>query len=109
MHEQSLQEMLRKATTTRQKGKATQHNSPETVIFQRKLAASGGTPINPRPLTFQATLLPTKLLRQLSWLGQILHTSRVDCALCEKTLKKVILYFEYIHSTTVTVLHRDST
>ena len=30
-------------TTTQQKGKATQHNLPETVIFQEKLAASGGT------------------------------------------------------------------
>ena len=30
-------------TTTQQKGKATQHNSPETVIFRRKLAALGGT------------------------------------------------------------------
>ena len=29
-------------TTTQQKGKATQHNSPETVIFKEKLAASGG-------------------------------------------------------------------
>ena len=33
-HEQSIQEMLRKARQQQQqKGKATQHNSPETVIF----------------------------------------------------------------------------
>ena len=70
-HEQSLQEMLRKkgkATTTQQKGKATQHNSPETVIFQRKIGCLGWDS-NPRPSALQATLLPTKPLRQLSWLG----------------------------------------
>ena len=40
-----------KATTaTQQKGKATQHNSPETVIFQEKLAASGGTPTHDHQL-----------------------------------------------------------
>ena len=35
-------------TTTQQKGKATQHNSPETVIFQRKIGCLGWDS-NPRP------------------------------------------------------------
>ena len=39
MYEHTLQEMMQGNTTTQQKGKATQHNSPETV---EKLAASGG-------------------------------------------------------------------
>ena len=52
-HEQSLQEMLRKARQQQQqqKGKATQHNSPETVIFKEKLAASGGTRTHDRQLS----------------------------------------------------------
>ena len=37
--------MKGKATaTTQQKDKASQHNSPETVIFQKKMAASSGIP-----------------------------------------------------------------
>ena len=48
-----------------QKGKATQHNSPETVIFQRKIGCLGWDS-NPRPSALQAT---PKLPRQLSWLG----------------------------------------
>ena len=35
-------------TTTQQKGKATQHNSPETVIFQRKINCLGWDS-NPQP------------------------------------------------------------
>ena len=58
-------------TTTQQKGKATQHNSPETVIFQRKIGCLGWDS-NPR---LQAMLLPTELPRQLSRLGRILHTN----------------------------------
>ena len=64
-----------KATTTKQqKGKAIQHNSPETVIFQRKIGCLGWDS-NPRPSALRAMLLPTELLRQLSWLGRILHTN----------------------------------
>ena len=61
-------------TTTQQKGKATQHNSPETVIFQIKIGCLGWDS-NPRPSALQAMLLPTELPRQLSWLGRILHTN----------------------------------
>ena len=50
-------------TTTQQKGKATQHNSPKTVIFQRKIGCLRWDS-NPRPSALQATLLPTKLPRQ---------------------------------------------
>ena len=57
-----------KATTT------TQHNSPETVVFQRKIGCLGWDS-NPRPSALQAMLLPTELPRQLSWLGRILHTN----------------------------------
>ena len=46
-------------TTTQQKGKATQHNSPETVIFQRKIGCLGWDS-NPRPSAIQAMLLPTE-------------------------------------------------
>ena len=64
--------MLRKKgkamTTTQQKGKAMQHNLPEIVIFQRKIGCLGRDS-NPQPSALQATLLPTKLPRQLSWLG----------------------------------------
>ena len=35
VHEQSLQEMLRKVTTTQQKSKATQHNSPESYFSKK--------------------------------------------------------------------------
>ena len=38
-------------TTTQKKGKATQHNLPETVIFQRKIGCLGW---DPRPSSFQA-------------------------------------------------------
>ena len=62
-----------KATTKpQQKGKATQHNLPEIVILERKIGCLGWDS-NP---AFQAMLLPTELLRQLSWLGQILHTNQ---------------------------------
>ena len=43
-------------TLTQQKGKATQHNSPETVIFQRKIGCLGWDS-NPQPSAFQAMLL----------------------------------------------------
>ena len=62
-----IHEMLRKerqGNTTQQKDKATQHNSPKTVIFQRKKLPWVGL----KPTT-KASLLPTKLPRQLSWLG----------------------------------------
>ena len=66
IHVQSLQEMLRKAK---------QHNSPKTVIFQRKIGCLRWDS-NPRPSAFQAMLLPTEPPRQLSWLGRILHTNQ---------------------------------
>ena len=63
--------MPRKArNTTQQKGKATHHNLPKTVIFQRKIDCLGWDS-NQQPSAFQGTLLPTKLLRQLIWLGRI--------------------------------------
>ena len=70
-YEQSIKEILRRQgnnNNKQQKGKGTQHNSPETVIFQRKIGCLGWDS-NPRPSALQATLLPTKLPRQLSWLG----------------------------------------
>ena len=45
-----IHEMLRKTrqgNTTQQKDKATQHNSPKAVIFQRKNSASGGCTCSP--------------------------------------------------------------
>ena len=49
----------------------TQCNSPKTVIFQRKneLPQAGFEPV-------RSNALPTELLRQLSWLGQITHTKQ---------------------------------
>ena len=58
-----------KATTTQQKGKATQHNSLEIIW----LPLVG---LEPTTISFPGKmLLPTKLPRQLSWLGRILHTN----------------------------------
>ena len=48
--------------TTQQKCKAAQPNSPETVIFQRKIGSLGWD-LNLRPSAFQAMLLPTELPR----------------------------------------------
>ena len=59
-------------TTTQQKGKATEHSSPETVIFQRRIGCLGWES-NPQLSAFQATLSPTKLPRQLSCL---VHTNQ---------------------------------
>ena len=45
--------MLRKTrqdNATQQKDKATQHNLPKTVIFQRELSALGGTQTHVHPL-----------------------------------------------------------
>ena len=56
-----IHEMLRK------KGKATQHNPPKAVIYQRKSCL--GWDLNPRPSACQVLLLPTELPPQLSWLG----------------------------------------
>ena len=68
MNNQSKRCLESKATTT------TQHNSPKTVIFQRKIGCLGWDS-NPRPSACWAMLLPTELPRQLSWLGRILHTN----------------------------------
>ena len=46
-----IHEMLRKTrqgNTTQQKDKATQHNSPKAIIFQRKISCLGWD-LNPRP------------------------------------------------------------
>ena len=84
-------------TTTQQKGKATQHNSPETVIFQRKIGCLGWDS-NPQPSALQAMLLPTELPRQLSWLGRCTSSTPfqlyMDCVtyngkMAAKTYKKV--------------------
>ena len=48
-------------TTTQQKGKATQHNSPETVIFQRKNGCLGWDS-NPRPSAYMTCTFITLAL-----------------------------------------------
>ena len=70
-----------KATTTQQKGKATQHTSPKTVIFQKKIGCLGWDS-NPQPSAFQAMLLPTEIPRQLSWLGS--NPGHVHDGACKK-------------------------
>ena len=62
--------MLKKARQQRHNRKA----KFTTIIFQRKIGCLRWDS-NPRPSAFQAMLLPTELPRQLSWLGQILHTN----------------------------------
>ena len=41
LHEPSLLRDAEDNTTIQQKGKATQHNSPDTIIFQRKIGCLG--------------------------------------------------------------------
>ena len=67
-------EMLRKARQQQHNRKAKQHNTtcPKTVIFIGCLEWDS----NLWPSAFQAMLLPTKLPRQLSWMGQILYTNQ---------------------------------
>ena len=67
LNEQSLQEMLRKARQQQHNRKAKQHNTthPKQSFFKEKIGCLGWDS-NPRPSAFQAMLLPTKLLRQLS-------------------------------------------
>ena len=79
-----IHEMLRKTrqgNTTQQKDKATQHNSPKAVIFQRKLAASGG--IFTGKLTYMYILYlhtHTHTQKHTDWLMQrrtrAIHASR---------------------------------
>ena len=71
-------DMLRKARQQQQHNrKAKQHNTtrPKHSFFKEKLTASGGTQTHNQS-ALQAMLLPTKLLRQLSWLGPILYTNQ---------------------------------
>ena len=92
VHDNSTTEMLRKKGeamyTTQQKGKATQHNSPKAVIFQRKneLPRVG---FEPTTLRILATLLPTELPRQLSWLGRITYTNQGKASKASQPDKQV--------------------
>ena len=89
-----------KATTPQQKGKVTQHSLPETVIFQRKISWLGWDS-NPRPSAFQTMLLQTELPRQLSWLGQILHTNQKASQPDEQVNSKLV----HVYFSTLFIVH----
>ena len=92
MHEQSLQEMLRKARQHNRKAKHHNTTRPKQSFFKERKNGCLGWDSNPQPSAVQAMLLSTKLLRQLSWLGQIhVHTSAAFMSVNERVLLVLIV------------------
>ena len=84
IHEQCLQRDAEKGkttTTTQQKGRATQHNSPKTAIFQRKIDCLGWDS-NSQPSAFSYQLKATD---SLAHMYMIIYTVDKDTHVTEFT------------------------
>ena len=83
VHEQSLQEMLRKSRQQQQHNrKAKQHNAtrPKQSFFKEKLAASGGTRTHDHQLSRRCSYQLSSRGSSAGWADRILHTNQKACS-----------------------------